>query len=180
MRPPGPKKEITMKKSYLLFFTLLTFGLSVFSQVKIGVINSQEILQKSKKGSQTLQKLEGLKKVREQKIQTLQEELKRLDKELRSPALNAGAREKKTRQAEDKRINLKRFVEDAQKEIYANSQKEFSVLQGELMPIIQQVGKARGFTLILDIANPGVVYFDNAIDITADVITATDVKFPGG
>jgi outer membrane protein len=172
-------EENTMKKSYLLIFTLLTFGLSMFSQVKIGVVNSQEILRKSKKGSQTLQKLEGLKKAREQKIQTLQEEFKRLEKELRSPALNVGTREKKVREAEDKRINLKRFVEDAQKEMYANSQKEFSVLQDELMPIIQQVGKSKGFTLILDIANPGIVYFDNTIDITADVIKATDAKFPG-
>jgi Skp family chaperone for outer membrane proteins len=34
----------------------------------------------------------------------------------------------------------------------------------------------KGFTLILDLNNSGVLYFDTSIDITADVIKEADVK----
>ncbi|MCP4216899.1 MAG: OmpH family outer membrane protein, partial [bacterium] len=44
--------------------------------------------------------------------------------------------------------------------------------------IAENIGKAKGFTLILDMTSSGIAYFDQAIDITADVIKAVDAKFP--
>ncbi len=167
-----------MKKSFISILTLLTLTIFAFSEVKIGVINSQEILQKTKKGSQTLKNLENLKNAKERQIQTLVNELEALEKELNSPALSAGARENKLRTLEDKKTNYDRTVQDAQKEIQSQSAKALGDLEKEFIPIIQQVGQVKGYDVVLDVTNSGVAYFAPTTDITAEVIKAVDEKLP--
>lgn len=168
-----------MKKSFTLIFMILTLSIFVFSEVKIGVINAQEIMEKTKKGNQVQKKLENLQNAKRKVLQAKQQELEKLEKELNSPALNADTRARKTRQIQDKRIELQRMVEDARKEVQQESQKELFALQKEIIPLIQEIGKSKGFTLILDMAGTGIAYFDQSIDITAEVIKAIDAKFPG-
>ena len=168
-----------MKKSFTLIFMILTLSIFVFSEVKIGVINAQEIMEKTKKGNQVQKKLENLQNAKRKILQAKQQELEKLEKELNSPALNADTRARKTRQVQDKRIELQRMVEDARKEMQQESQKELFALQKEIIPLIQEIGRSKGFTLILDMAGTGIAYFDQSIDITAEVIKAIDAKFPG-
>ena len=168
-----------MKKSFILIFTLLTLSLFVFSEVKIGVINAQDIIEKTKKGKQVQDKLENLQKQKQQQLENLQKEIVQLQKDLESPALNRDTREKKTRELEDKRIDYNRFIQDTQKEMQAKSQQELLNLQKEIMPLIQQIGKAKGFTIIFDMTSSGIAYFDETIDVTEEVVKAVDAKFPG-
>jgi outer membrane protein len=168
-----------MKKSFILIFTLLTLSLFVFSQVKIGIINAQEIIEKTKKGKEVQVKLENLQKQKQQQLEGMQKTIKQLQKELESPALNRDTREKKTRELEDKRIDYNRFIQDTQKEMQVRSQQELLALQKEIMPLIQQIGKAKGFTIIFDMTSSGIAYFDETIDVTAEVVKAVDAKFPG-
>lgn len=168
-----------MKKSFTLIFTILILSVFVFAEVKIGVINAQDIIVKTKKGNEVQKKLEGLQTDAQQKVEALQNDIKQLQKDLASPALNNDTREKKTREMEDKRVSYNRLVQDAQKTIQEESQKELMALQREIMPIIQQIGQAKGFTLILDMASSGIAYFDKTIDVTDEVVKAVDAKFPG-
>lgn len=168
-----------MKKSFILIFTLLTLSLFVFSQVKIGIINAQEIIEKTQKGKLVQAKLESLQKQKQQQLEGMQNSIKQLQKELESPALNRDTREKKTRELEDKRIDYNRFIQDTQKEMQVRSQQELLALQKEIMPLIQQIGKAKGFTIIFDMTSSGIAYFDETIDVTAEVVKAVDAKFPG-
>jgi outer membrane protein len=168
-----------MKKSLTLIFTILVLSVFVFSEVKIGVINAQDIIAKTKKGNEVQKKLEGLQNDSQQKVESLENDIKQLQKDLASPALNNDTREKKTREMEDKRISYNRLVQDAQKTIQEESQKELMALQREIMPLIQQIGETKGFTLILDMASSGIAYFDKTIDITDEVVKAVDAKFPG-
>lgn len=168
-----------MKKSFTLIFTILVLSVFVFSEVKIGVINAQDIIVKTKKGMEVQKKLEGLQTEAQKKVDTLQNEIKQLQKDLSSPALNNDTREKKNREMEDKRVSYNRLVQDAQKNIQEESQRQLMDLQREIMPLIQQIGESQGFTLILDMANSGIAYFDKTIDITDQVVKAVDAKFPG-
>ena len=167
-----------MKKSFILIFTILTLSFFMFSEVKIGVINAQEIVQKTKKGLAVQQKLENLQKTKQQHLENLQNELKQLQKDLSSPALNTETREKKKREFEDKQIQYNRQLQDAQKEMQLATQKELTDLQNEIMPLIQEIGKSKGFTMILDMAGSGIAYFDQTVDITDEVVKAVDAKFP--
>ena len=55
-------------------------------------------------------------------------------------------------------------------------QKEFESLQRELMPIIETVARANGYTLVLDLNTAGVTFFEPAIDVTEQVIKAYDAQ----
>ena len=166
-----------MKKSLVLVISVLVMSLFAFSQVKIGVVNAQEILAKTKKGIAIQKRLEQVQLKKQQELQAMQEQIKKLEKEVISPALNTDAREKKGIELQNKQKNLKRYVEDARNEINRQTQKELAELEKIAMPLIDQIGKSKGFTIIIDITRPGVVYYDKAIDITAEVIQAFDAKF---
>ena len=167
-----------MKKTLMVVFTILVLSVFVFSQVKIGVINAQQIIEKTKKGAQIQKKLESLQTQKQQQLQKMQEEIKKLEKDVLSPALNNATRESKSIELQSKKTQLKRTYEDAQREFQIASQKELLALEKELIPLIQNVGKAKGLTVIFDRARSGIVYLDNAVDITADIIKAVDAKFP--
>jgi len=165
-----------MKKSFILIFTVIIFSVFAFSEVKIGVINGQDVIQKTKKGQAIRAKLESFGKAKQQEIANLEKEIVALQKELASPALNAETKRKKTRTMEDKKIKYQRKVQDAQKDFQQQQQKEMMAFYNEIMPIIQEYGKAQGFTLILDLSSAGVAYFDKTIDITDAVVQSVNAK----
>ncbi len=172
-RKKGDKK---MKKTLILVLAILVLSVFAFSQVKIGVINAQEIIQKTKRGVQIQKQLENLQKQKTQELQVLQEQIKKLEKELLSPALNAETRERKSVDLQTKRTTIKRKYEDAQRDFQRESQKMLAALERELIPLIEGIGKTKGFSIIFDRARSGIVYYNNAVDITGEVITAIDQK----
>ena len=168
-----------MKKKLFLIFALLALTTFVFAEVKIGIINPQVVLQNSTKGKAVIERLRSLNMSKQKKYEAMQKEIDTLEKEVLSPALNQDARDKKNMDLQNKRIEIKRFAEDAQKESMAQQQKEFESLQRDLMPIIEKIAKGEGFSLVLDLNTAGVTYFEPAIDITEQVIKAYDAEVPG-
>lgn len=165
-----------MKKTLVLTIILLSFSFLVFSEVKIGVINAQKVIQQTSKGKEITARLERLGQKKQKEVEAMREKIKKLEGELTSPALNNQTRDKKNSELLQRRTDLKRYIEDAQREMQQKSGKELSNLRQDIMPVIEKIGKARGFTLILDLTTSGIAYYDTTIDITNEVITAYDKK----
>lgn len=172
-------KEIkTMKKTSMLIITFLALCTFAFSQSKIAVVNAQDILMKSKKGIEVGKKIEEMNNKKLAEANALQEEMKKLEKEIASPALTDDAREKKSLELANKQKNFKRYYEDSKAEMDRQTQTELMALEKELMPIIDTIGKAKGYTIIFDISGrQGIVFVDPAADITEEVIKAADAKY---
>jgi outer membrane protein len=166
-----------MKKTIILLVTLVALCSFVFSEVKIGVIDAQQIIEKTKKGLEIQKRLEDWQKQKRSEMQKMQESIEKLRKELQSPALNNETREKKALELQTKQKEFKRYYEDAENEFRRRSGKEIMALEKELMPMIENLGKAKGFTIIFDISRPGIAYFDKAVDITPEIIKAVDAKY---
>ncbi len=167
-----------MKKNLFLIFALVALTTFVLAEVKIGIINPQEVLQNSLKGKEAIERLKSMQLSKQKKYEAMQKEIESLEKEVMSPALNQDARDRKTQDLQNKRVEIKRFAEDAQKESMAAQQKEFESIQRDLMPLIEKIAKADGFSLILDLNTAGVTYFEPAIDITDKVVKAYDSAAP--
>ena len=116
---------------------------------------------------------------KQQRVETLRTRIKQLEQELVSPALNAETREKKTGELQGRRTELKRFIEDAQREMQQKSQTELSKLREEIMPLIEKIGKEKGFTVVMDLSISGIAYFDKTIDITDLIIAEYDKAYAG-
>lgn len=166
-----------MKKTLIGIIIVFTFTVFAFSEIKIGVINAQQVIQQTKKGKEITSRLEQLGQGKQKQVESMREEIKKLENELTSPALNTQTREKKNMALQNKRTELKRFIEDAQREMQQKSQTELSTLRQDIMPVIEKIGKEKGFTIILDLTTSGIAYFDRAIDITNDVIAEYDKKY---
>jgi outer membrane protein len=167
-------KEITMKKTLVLVVTILTLTFFAFSEIKIGVINAQKVIASTKRGKEIQAKLENLGKTKQKKVEAMQAEIKELETALQSPALNDDAREKKSVDLQTKKTDLKRYYEDTQQELRRQYQNEMQNLQKDVMPIIDKIGKSKGFTLVFDLSIAGISYFDQTIDITDIVIKEID------
>jgi outer membrane protein len=165
-----------MKKNLFLILALVALTTFAFAEFKLGIINPQVVLQNSAKGKEAIERLKALQLTKQKKYETMQKEIDTLEKESMSPALNVEARDKKTQDLASKRVEIKRFAEDAQKESMAAQQKEFEKIQADLMPLIEKIAKENGFSLILDLNTAGVTFFEPSIDITEKVVVAYDAQ----
>jgi outer membrane protein len=165
-----------MKKTIILMMAIFLLSVFAFSEIKIGVINPQKIMDNTKKGLEVQKRLQKLQGEKQKQGQAMQEEIKKLEKDLLSPALNNEARQKKTVELQEKQKALRRFAEDARNEFTQAYQKELAALEKEILPLIENLGKQKGFTVIFDVTTTGIAYFDQTIDITDEVIKAIDTK----
>jgi outer membrane protein len=74
------------------------------------------------------------------------------------------------KQIEDKGIALKRFDDDAQQQLQEMQKKELDGLEKQIMPIIQEVGREMKLQMIFNKFQSGLVYADEATDITDMVL----------
>jgi Skp family chaperone for outer membrane proteins len=75
---------------------------------------------------------------------------------------------------ERKRTERKRLAEDSLREFQELQVRLFNRIQGELLPIIEAIGKEKGLDVIFDLAKSGAVYFNPATDVTSEVIRRYD------
>jgi Skp family chaperone for outer membrane proteins len=146
--------------------------------MKVGVVNSMDVLAKSQEGKKVTAQIEA-------KNKTLQEDLARLDEKIReletklntqSLTLSQEAANNLMSDLDKRRTERTRFVEDSRREMSDLQARLFQKLQNELRPIIEQIGKEQNLDLIFDVGNSGIIYFSPAVDLTAEVIKKYDAS----
>jgi len=143
---------------------------------KVAVINIQKVLIESeagKKAKATMEKkMEELKaglKKNEEALLALQKEI-----EKKSSAWSDEKKQEKAMEFQKKRRNLGVQQEDANLEMKNLQEKHLTPIMKKLETIVTEVAKAKGYTIVLP--RNGVLYFDKAVDITADTTKALNAK----
>lgn len=162
--------------SLTLFIALLASFSFAQQPNKIGVINSQVVLEKSAEGKKILAQLEDKNKRNQDRLTKLDEDIRRIETELNTQrlTLTQEALLQKNTDLERKRTERKRLAEDLYREMNELTQRLFQRIQDELLPIIEQLGKEKGLDIIFDLGKSGAVYFNPAVNITADIIRRYD------
>lgn len=175
-----------IKKVPLLIACLvLAFAASSFAQQiqKIAVVNSATAFEKSIEGK----KAEAQFRERETKIRN---EIQKLDDAIRAleSKLNTG-RLTMTQEAlialqadyDKKSTERKRHEEDATKDLQQFQASVVYRVRNEMIKVIEEIRKERGFDIVLDLQSSGAITFDPTIDITEEVVRrydATKVSTP--
>ncbi|UCD86657.1 MAG: OmpH family outer membrane protein [Desulfobacterales bacterium] len=171
--------------SIFLPLTLCLFGLSGIvygAEVqKIGIIDLQEVIEKSNPGKRSSVEIKSQGKKMEEILKERSSEIEELRKGLDQKALviSDDAREAKEKDLRDKVGDLKslqRQYQDVLRELNINLSKQITK---DVFEVVEKIGKADGYSLIIDRRVGGVVYAPNAIDITDRVIqeyNAMDAK----
>jgi outer membrane protein len=78
------------------------------------------------------------------------------------------------KQLEEKVTGLRRFQEDAEREFNKSREATFGEIERRVFPVIEQVGKESGYTFIFNKFQSGLLYADDAADITNQIIQRFD------
>ena len=75
-----------------------------------------------------------------------------------------------SKEIEDKGIEMRRFQDDAQRELDEARRTALGGLEERILPVIDEVGIEKNMTLIFNKFQSGLVYASEGIDITDEVI----------
>ncbi len=137
---------------------------------RIGVVDFQKILTQSVPGKASVAKITALQNDRMARAKALNDELRKLDNDLKNPALTPAQRNPLQARLAEKQIAIKRFAEDADKEIGSTRDRELVALQTRLKPVIDSVGREMNMAAIFNKFESGLIYANDAIDMTNAVI----------
>lgn len=161
-----------MIRGALLVVLLAAVALPAAAQSKVAVIDVQRVVTESDPGKEVMQRLKALTDAKSQEGQALQQQMAALQDQFNKQrfTVSEARQAEMSKEIEDKQIMIRRFQDDAQREVQEAQRRELGRLEERILPIINQIGQEQGFTLIFNKFQSGLVYADEAIDITDDVI----------
>jgi outer membrane protein len=149
---------------------------------KIAFVVLQRIANESAEGKTATARIQALqqKKAAEltDKNKQLQTAQQRLEKEASVLSTNAAGELQK--QVERLTVEIQRFTQDAQAEVQELQQQLQQEFQVRLEPVLQEIGREKGLHFIFNGPDAGLVWADNALDISVDVIKKLDAAKPAG
>jgi len=167
------------------FLWILLGGVFLFSmqytatfagEVKIGVLDMKRLQQRSA----NFQRIkEGLKKkynVFQKKLDTERDQIQKLERDLQKQSMMLSLDAKEDKQMELGKLtrHYKYMVGEVTQEMKDAEFEATRKVGKEIEKVVDKIGKKQGFTVILEQGTVGLVYYDNAIDITGQVIKAYD------
>lgn len=150
--------------------------------IKLAVIDVERILLESNRGKAALEEIDALRQQMGQQAQGMQKEITDLRTRIQEGGLSLaeGTLADLRKQLEDKMIALQRFNDDATRELTKKRNEVLDQIEQSVFPVINQIGKEGGYTLIFNKFNSGLVYADETVDITARVIERYNQSTSGG
>jgi outer membrane protein len=158
---------------YWLVIGMLALGYSLsFAQdrIKIGYVDIQRVIAESQAGKRARERFQAQIKKAESDVMKERQELERLKSDLdkKGPLLREDERRNIESDLQKRSVILQRSMADHQQELQAKNNEMMSEILKELEKIVNEVGKADKFTMILERSQ--ILYSDQGIDITSKVI----------
>lgn len=148
---------------------------------KIAFVDVSRVLARSAAGVAAREQLEREKAAMQREMDARRQELEKLRDELdkRGPLMTADARREKEEQLDRKRRDAARLADDFQRDLVRKEQQLAQKVLQELRGVIERVGRQRGFYMIVEARNAGVLYAAAEADITDEIIRAYDQEAAG-
>jgi len=172
-------KKTTARALLFLSFFVAAVSLSFAQQSpKIGVINSQDVLERSAEGKRVIARLQEKDKSNQGILTKFDDEINQLQTRINTQRLTLAeeALYNMNTDLQKKQTDRKRLAEDAVRDFQDLQVKLFGKVQSELIPIIEALGKEKGIDLILDLQKSGAVYYNPSVELTEDVIKRYDAS----
>jgi outer membrane protein len=166
----------------LVLLTLIVLGLTatpvIAKEVKFGFVDLQKALNLSVSGKAAKEKIKAKVQSYDAEVKARQDELKKLKEDLEKQAmlLSEDARNAKERDYQQKVKDYQRFTKDIQEELQQADADYTRKILEDLFTVVQEIGKKEGYTVILEKTESAMLYGDDAVDMTDQLIKAFDKK----
>ncbi len=152
----------------------------VTGATKIAVIQFQAAVGQTNEFQRDVADLRKKYEPREQKLQTENQQIEALKKQLQDAGANISDadRQARMRTIDDKTKSLQREAQDLQSDTQNDGQETFQQVGQKVFEVMQTYATQQGFNLVLDASqqNSSVLWFPPTTDITKAVIDAYNVK----
>ena len=160
---------------------LLVTGLFVFalntsaSDLKIGYVQVDKILQEAPQTAESGKKLEKEFSPRTQELERLQKQIKDIETSLEKDALTMSDadRKNKERDSANLKIDFQRKQRELREDVNLRKNEELGTLQDRINKAVTAVSEAEGYDLVV---YGGVAYANKKIDITDKVLKSLGKK----
>ncbi len=155
---------------------LLLIGAPADGASKIGFVDVQKVLVRSVAGVAAREQLEREKATMQKDVDARRTEVEKLREELEKKGLvlSADAKREKEESLQRRVRDLRRLVDDFQKELERKEQALTQRILQDLTGLIERHGKDHGYLLILEKRGASVIYGDGEADVTEEIIKAYD------
>jgi len=147
---------------------------------RVGSLSPQRAFAESAEGKAGIARLQALEEKQSREIaaknKALQSQQQALEQS--SSVLSADARARQTREVERFRVDVQRFIEEAQAELVGTQREIESAFLAKLRPAVEQVAKAKQLQIVVNLDTESVIWADASLDITTDVVKQLAVVEP--
>ncbi|MCF8129580.1 MAG: OmpH family outer membrane protein [Deltaproteobacteria bacterium] len=170
-----------MKKFFLVllgatFLFSMQYTGAFAGDVKIGVLDMKRLQQHSTNFQRIKGELKKKYNAFQKKLDAERQQIDKLEKDLQKQAmmLSLDAKENKEMELGKLTRHYKYMVGEVTQEMKDAEFEATRKVGREIEKVVEKIAKKEGYTLILEQGTMGLVYYDDAIDITAQVIKGYD------
>lgn len=165
-----------MNKIIVSLIALMLLAAPALAETKVAYVDLQKALNLSKTGVEAKQQIGVQVKKYEAEFKGKQDELLKLKGELEKQAvlLSDNAKAQKERDYQQNVKELQRFQKDIKEELQQRDADFTKRILNELFEILQTIGKSGGYSMILEKNEGAVIYADETVDLTDELIKAYD------
>ncbi|MCK6503606.1 OmpH family outer membrane protein [Myxococcota bacterium] len=151
------------------------------AEVKVAVVDFQEAINQVRDGVAAKGRLEGMFAAKKKAIEDMEKRLMALQDEYQKQAmvLSDAARSAKEQEIMTLQSQYQQVYMQSEQEMQAAYAQEMEGLIGRMTVIVEALGAERGYTVVLEKTEGGVVWSPATIDITAEVVKRYDAKHGG-
>ena len=149
---------------------------------KVGIVSIQDAIANTDEGKKELEALQQKFAPRNAALQTQNDELENMKKQLQaqSDKLSEEERNTRIRSATEKQKSLQRSAEDFQNEVQQAEQEILNRLGKKMLDVLEKYAKNNGYAVVMDVSNPQtpILYANPGTVITKNLIEAYNAESP--
>jgi outer membrane protein len=146
--------------------------------VKVGVMDQQQVIERSKAGKRALEDLKAYSATRQKIINSDDQELKELEQTIQDGKLSEAAKQEKQNQFQAKLEAYQRRLADFNREIQQKQREVVGEYTKKVQDAAQAVAQREGYIAVIDRGNEAairiVIYHQPALDVTEHVVKEFD------
>lgn len=155
-----------------LFVVLLLPSLAIAAELKVGVINMKKIMESAEPAQEAAAQLEKRFQGKEKELKEKETELEGLAKEMETQNMMLSQEAKQNKQIEFRRKyeDFMRMRETTKNEVQEEKVKVLKPMLEILGQVVKEYGAKNNFTVIFDQLGSGILYAEDELDITDQII----------
>ena len=153
-------------------------AVSAADPMRVGVMDQQRVIEKSKAGKRALEELKEYSLTRQKIINADDQELKELEQSIQDGKLSETAKQEKQNQFQSKLEAYQRRLADFNREIQQKQREMVAEYMKKVQDAAQVVAQREGYIAVIDKGNEGVlkivIYHQPGLDVTEQVVKEFD------